>query len=48
MQNIDIEWEVDGLLTPEESIRGMMKVITSKGLEDSGTFWTWEGEKYPW
>ena len=43
MQDIDIAWEVEGLLSPAESIAGMLAVITQKGLADSGTFWTWDG-----
>lgn len=47
MQNIDVAWEIDGLLSPEESISGMLAVITTKGHSDSGTFWTWEGNVCP-
>jgi hypothetical protein len=43
MANIDVDWEVDGILTPKESIAGMLPVIMSKGIEQNGTFWTWEG-----
>ncbi|TKX24259.1 hypothetical protein C1H76_3501 [Elsinoe australis] len=48
MQNIETGWTVEGIITPEESVMGMMKVIQSKGIKDSGSFWTWEGERYPW
>ena len=44
MQNIDVAWEIDGLLTPEESIRGMISVIVQRTVADTGTFWTWEGK----
>src|SRR5437016_3250429 len=44
MANIDIEWEVEGILTPKESVEKMLAVITQKTIEDTGTFWTWEGE----
>ncbi|KAF2228283.1 hypothetical protein BDZ85DRAFT_188017 [Elsinoe ampelina] len=48
MGNIEVGWTVEGIITAEESVRGMRKVIESKGVGDSGTFWTWEGERYPW
>ena len=50
MANIDggLEWDVEGIMTPDESVRKMLDVIPSKGIEDSGTFWTWEGKQYPW
>jgi hypothetical protein len=42
MANIELPWEVEGLITPEESVSAMFKVIASKGIQHSGTFWTWE------
>jgi hypothetical protein len=48
MANIPVEWEVEGILTPQESVEGMLRVIPMKGLDDSGTFWTWEGNVHPW
>ena len=44
MANISVDWEVDGILTPNESVSAMIKVITNKSRKDSGTFWTWEGK----
>jgi len=44
MANIDLGWEVKGQLTPEESVSAMIPVIVSKGIENSGTFWTWENK----
>jgi len=44
MANIDLGWEVDGIMTPEESVSAMIKVIESKGIQHSGTFWTWENK----
>lgn len=40
--DVELGWEVEGIITPEESIRMMIPVIEGKGLGDSGTFWTWE------
>lgn len=45
MANIEVEWEVEGILTPQESVEKMLTVIPAKtGSEDNGTFWTWEGK----
>jgi len=48
MQDIDIAWEIEGLLSPAQSISGMLSVIQEKGIADTGTFWTWDGKQYPW
>lgn len=44
MANIPLDWEVEGILTPEESVSAMLRVIPTKTVEQSGTFWTWEGK----
>lgn len=44
MANIDVAWEVEGVITPEESVTALIKVIESKGIQHSGTFWTWENK----
>ncbi|CZT43566.1 related to protoporphyrinogen oxidase [Rhynchosporium secalis] len=65
--NVSPDWDVEGIISPEESIRCMLKVIAEKGfggIDEGGvwsaksegrkredgeaTFWTWEGEQYPW
>jgi hypothetical protein len=43
MANIELDWEVDGIITPEESVKGMLQVIDTKTTSDSGTFWCWDG-----
>lgn len=48
MQNINVSWDVQGIITPEESVKKMMDVIQSKGIQHSGTFWTYENQPYPW
>ncbi|KAF4550163.1 Short chain dehydrogenase-like protein 20 [Elsinoe fawcettii] len=48
MGNIEVGWTVEGIISAEESVRGMLRVIESKGINDSGSFWTWEGQRYPW
>ena len=42
MANIGLPWEVEGSMTPEESVSMCIPTIESKGPNDSGTFWTWE------
>lgn len=42
MANISVAWQVHGVITPEESVGKMLNVIQSKGIQHSGTFWTWE------
>jgi hypothetical protein len=56
MANMSLGWEVEGIITAPESVRGMLKVIGEKGyggVDDAGrkgeaSFWTWEGTRYPW
>lgn len=33
--NVSLDWEVEGIITPEESIRCMLKVISEKGADGS-------------
>ena len=35
-------------LLPDESIRGMVKVIDGLSMQDSGKFLSWLGEEIPW
>lgn len=44
MANIEVGWEVEGIISPQESVSAMLKVIESKGIQHSGTFWTWENK----
>ncbi|KAF2766091.1 NAD(P)-binding protein [Teratosphaeria nubilosa] len=49
MANIEgLGWEIEGQMTPEESVRQCITTIMSKEQKDSGTFWTWENKPYPW
>ena len=43
MANVSVGWEVEGIITAQESVAGMLPVVESKNLQDSGTFWTWQG-----
>lgn len=58
MADLSLGCEVEGIISPEESVRGLLKVIAEKGWGGSherggekvgmATFWTWEGRAYPW
>lgn len=43
MANIEVDWEVEGIIDPEESVTKMLKVIAEKDATQSGTFWCWDG-----
>jgi hypothetical protein len=45
---VEVEWEIEGIISVEESVSKMLLVIESKQLKDSGTFWTWDGREHPW
>ncbi|KAI1037540.1 hypothetical protein LB503_013099 [Fusarium chuoi] len=36
-------WDVGTLLEPDESVSSMLKVISEKNHNDTGTFWCWDG-----
>lgn len=44
MANIDLGWDVEGQMSPTESVSACICVIETKGIDDSGTFWTWENK----
>lgn len=44
MANVQLPWEVHGIISPEESVTKMIEVIKSKGIQHSGTFWTYENK----
>nr|OQO16632.1 hypothetical protein B0A51_14789 [Rachicladosporium sp. CCFEE 5018] len=48
MANVDLGWEVEGQIEVDESVRGCVRVIEGRSNDDTGTFWTWEGQQYPW
>jgi NAD(P)-dependent dehydrogenase (short-subunit alcohol dehydrogenase family) len=37
-----------GITTPEDSVRGLLKVMDGLSLESSGGFWNFRGERLPW
>ena len=44
MGNIDVDWEVEGIIKAPESVDRMLSVVEKRSFQDTGTFWTWEGE----
>ena len=44
MASFEHEWDVDGIMSPEESVSGMLEVIVARTRQDSGTFWRWDGQ----
>ncbi|KAK0387793.1 hypothetical protein NLU13_4038 [Sarocladium strictum] len=48
MAEIDLAWAVEGSISPSESVSGVLKVIGEKGLDETGTFWCWDGRSHPW
>ena len=42
--NVSPGWEIEGILSVSESVSAMLKVIPTKTIKDTGTFWTWEGK----
>ncbi len=47
MANVSVGWEVEGIISAQESVAGMLQVIETKTLQDTGTFWTWLGRVGP-
>lgn len=45
-KEVDLDWEVEGQMTPTESVAACISVINSKNSNDSGTFWTWENKVF--
>lgn len=59
MSNVNVDWTVEGVITPHESVQSMLNVIEERGNGGvkqvnntanlgKATFWTWEGNEYPW
>lgn len=44
MANVELGWDVEGVITPEESVRDMLRVLEGRTSKDSGTFWRWDGK----
>lgn len=37
-----------GLIDPDESVKGLWRILQEKGMEQTGTFWHTNGEQLPW
>ena len=37
-------FNIEGIISIEESVSAMLDVISTKTNEDSGKFWSWEGK----
>lgn len=48
MANVELGWEVEGVITAEQSVRAMLDVLHDKKSSQSGTFWRWDGTQHPW
>ncbi len=48
MANISVAWDLDGIISAEESVSKMLTVVESKDIRDTGTFWQWDGQRHPW
>lgn len=42
--NAELSWEVEGVMSVEQSVGKCIRTIEQKAEGESGTFWTWEGE----
>ena len=47
MSNVSVGWEIEGIITAEHSVSCMLQVVEKKTIQDTGTFWTWEGNVRP-
>jgi len=43
-----MEYTENAPLMPNESISGMINVIESLKIEDTGNFYDWQGNEVPW
>lgn len=41
--NVPLGGTVEGIISVEQSVSGMVNVITTKTSVHHGTFWTWQG-----
>lgn len=44
MADISVGWEVEGVMSPEESVKSMLEVIDASSIKDTGKFLTWQGK----
>ena len=44
MANVSVGWEIEGVMSAQDSVKGMMNFIQSESALETGSFWTWEGK----
>ena len=48
MANVPVDWEVEGIISAEESVTKMIDVIEAKSRQTTGTFYQWDGQVSMW
>ena len=43
LTNHSVGWGVEGTISTEASVSGMLQVIDTKDIRHTGTFWSWNG-----
>lgn len=43
LNDASVQWEIEGVMSAEESVTAMLKVIAATTLRDTGKFLRWEG-----
>ena len=46
--NVELSWEVEGIIGVEESVSGVLNTVERLGPEETGSFWTWDGRRHLW
>lgn len=41
--NHTVAWALEGTVTPEIAVSGLLQVIETKDMRHTGTFWSWDG-----
>lgn len=44
MADVPVAWEIEGVLSPENSVESMLNVIDASSISDTGKFLTWQGQ----
>lgn len=48
MADIDLPYQVDGVIGPDESAAAIVEVLKDKDEKSSGGFWRWDGREHSW
>ncbi|KAI0140505.1 NAD(P)-binding protein [Xylariaceae sp. FL1272] len=48
MADVQLGWEVKGSIRAQESVSGMLQVISEKGTVGIASFWCWDGRTHAW